>query len=116
MYLQPYNIMPEGLEIGGITTSGRQICAYQDERLGVGGLGDPFTFLDLDMKSDNEGFGHIGCQEQRRDFLRCLRDRTRKPIANGQVGRESLQVALAAERSIREGRPINVSELEACSV
>ncbi len=113
MYLRPENVMPEGLEIGGIAESGRQFCAYQDQRLGIGGIGEPFHFLDLDMISDNEGMGHIGCQAQRRDFLDCVRER-KEPFANGRIGRDSLLVALAAERSIEEGRPIELSELSPC--
>lgn len=113
LYLRPENVMPEGLEIGAISSSGRQVCAYGDKRLGVGGLGEPFRFLELDMVSDNEGIGHIGCQEQRRDFLRCIRER-RQPFADARVGRASLIVALAAERSIREGRPIELLEMEPC--
>jgi len=113
LYLRPWNTMPEGLEIGAIARSGRQMCAYNDQRLGVGGLGEPFRFVNLDMLADNDGVGHIGCQEQRRDFLRCVRER-RRPFADASVGRDSLLVALAAERSIREGRPVEVGEMETC--
>lgn len=109
MYLQPENVMPEGLEIGAIARSGRQLIAYGDKRLATGGLGEPFTYLDVDNVSDNEGLGHIGCQTQRREFVDCLRTRT-KPFADGIVGRDSLLVALAAERSVREGRPIDLEE------
>ncbi|MBI1290839.1 gfo/Idh/MocA family oxidoreductase [bacterium] len=107
MYLTPQNVMPEGLEIGAIARSGRQICAYGDSRMGVGGIGEPFTWETIDMKGDNDGLGHIGCQEQRRDFLRCL-DERRTPLADGKVGRDSLAIALAAEQSIREMRPIDL--------
>lgn len=113
MYLRPHNVMPEGLEVGGILASGRQMIAYRDERLGSGGLGDPLTFERIDMWSDNEGLGHIGAQEQRRDFLQSLQQRS-EPFASGRVGRQSLLVALAAERSIREGAPINLLEYPPC--
>lgn len=114
MYLRPHNTMAEGLEIGAIARSGRQMCAYQDKRLGVGGLGEPFTWESIDMVSDNEGMGHIGCQQQRREFLRCLETRER-PFADGMVGRESLAIALAAERSIRTGLPVELEEFAPCS-
>ncbi|MDK2971456.1 MAG: hypothetical protein PWP23_1211 [Candidatus Sumerlaeota bacterium] len=113
MYLRPENVMPEGLEVGAIALSGRQMIAYRDERLGVGGVGDPLAFERLDMWADNQGFGHIGCQQQRIEFLECLEQR-REPFANGEVGRDSLLVALAAERSIREERPIDLKEFAAC--
>lgn len=115
MYLQPQNVMPEGLEIGGIARSGRQFCGYGDARLGMGGLGNPFEWQRVDMVADNDGVGHIGCQEQRRDFLRCLETRE-EPFANWKVGRDSLIVALAAEKSIQTGQPVDLSEYASCPV
>lgn len=114
MYLVPQNEMPEGLEIGAIAQSGRQIIAYADKKLCVGGgpgaqPGEGLTTLDIDMVSDNEGLGHIGCQTQRREFVECLRTRKR-PFADARVGRDSLRIALAAERSVREGLPISLLE------
>ncbi|MEQ8821134.1 MAG: Gfo/Idh/MocA family oxidoreductase [Sumerlaeia bacterium] len=113
MYLRPHNVMPEGLEVGAISLSGRQMIAYQDARLGVGGLGQPLTFERMDMLADNEGIGHIGCQTQRREFLDACARRT-VPTASAEVGRDALLIALAAERSLREGRPIEISEIAPC--
>src|SRR5690606_17108756 len=86
MYLRPHNLMPEGLEIGAISSSGRHMCAYNDQKLGIAGPGpdDAFRYLNMDMWADNEDVGHIGCQEQRRDFIRCVRER-RRPFADGAV-------------------------------
>lgn len=111
MYLQPQNVMPEGLEIGAISRSGRQMAAYADARLSVGGIGQPFENVRLDMLSDNEGIGHIGSQAQRRSFLECIRNRT-EPFASLRVGKESLLIALAAEESIKTGLPINLEEFD----
>jgi predicted dehydrogenase len=111
MYLQPGNVMFEGLEIGGICKSGRQLVAYSDERLMVGGAGEEFHNIKLDMYADNEMLGHIGVQTQRREFLECVREQ-KQPFADGQVGRESLLIALAAEESIRTGMPINLAEFD----
>jgi len=109
MYLQPHNVMPEGLEIGAIFANGAQMCAYRDSRLGYGGAGREWTEEFIDPQVDSEGLGHIGCQRQRREFLHCLETRER-PFADGEVGRRSLVVALAAERSIRENRPVDIAE------
>jgi len=110
IYLQPRNVMPEGLEIGAICMNGKQICAYADSRLGHGGAGEPWQIEEIDPVSDSEGLGHIGCQRQRREFLECL-ETGRRPFADGEVGRRSLIIALAAERSIQEQRPIKIEEL-----
>lgn len=110
MYLQPRNVMPEGLEIGAICTNGKQICAYADSRLGHGGAEEPWQLEEIDPIVDSEGLGHIGCQQQRREFLECL-ETGRRPFADGEVGRRSLIIALAAERSIQEQRPIKIEEL-----
>ncbi|MGC8741918.1 MAG: Gfo/Idh/MocA family protein [Candidatus Sumerlaeaceae bacterium] len=109
MYLQPHNVMPEGLEIGALFADGSQMCAYRDTRLGCGGAGEPWREEVIDPVLDSEGLGHIGCQRQRREFLRCLETRE-EPAANGAVGRSSLVVALAAERSIRENRVVELTE------
>ena len=111
MYLRPENVMPEGLEIGAISTNGMQMAAYRDERLCVGGLDQPWHQVRVDMYSDSQNIGHIGSQAQRREFLQCIRTR-QTPFADARVGRESLLIALAAERSIREGRPIEIDELQ----
>jgi hypothetical protein len=44
------------------------------------------------------------------EFLECLRSR-RRPYADGIVGRESMLPAFAAEKSIREGRIIDIDEI-----
>ncbi len=109
MYLQPHNVMPEGLEIGVVFSDGSQMCAYRDSRLGCGGAGEPWREEHIDPYLDSEGLGHIGCQRQRREFLHCLETR-QEPFANGTTGRNSLIIALAAERSIRENRPVELAE------
>jgi predicted dehydrogenase len=109
MYLQPNNVMPEGLEIGAISATGRQMAAYQDQRLMTGGLGEPWHAERIDMWSDSCNLGHIGCQQQRWEFLDCVRTRQR-PMADGGVGRSALLIALAAERSIQTGQPVDISK------
>jgi len=44
------------------------------------------------------------------DFLNCIESGGR-PIACGEVGRDALAVALAAERSMETGRPVSIDEV-----
>jgi predicted dehydrogenase len=55
---------------------------------------------------------HPGGVLQHVEFLECVRER-REPFASGRVGREASLVAFAAERSIQEGRVVDLAELEA---
>ena len=44
------------------------------------------------------------------DFFNCI-ERGERPIASGEIGREAVAVALAAEKSIETGEPVLVSEI-----
>lgn len=55
---------------------------------------------------------HPGGVLQHIEFLECVRER-KEPFASGRVGWEASLVAFAAERSIREGRVVEVAEIEA---
>lgn len=45
------------------------------------------------------------------DFVDCVRER-KAPLVTGEIGRASLLVPLAAERSLETGRPVEISEIE----
>lgn len=45
------------------------------------------------------------------DFVDCVRER-REPLVTGEIGRASLLIPLAAERSIESGRAVEMSEIE----
>lgn len=98
----------QGLEVNICGTNGAWAVASRDKSLRVGGgpLGKPRE-IPVDCFGDNEGFGHIGCQAERKAFLACVRER-RQPYANLQTGRWSMLPALAAEASIKEGRLIEI--------
>jgi predicted dehydrogenase len=68
------------------------------EEIEVREPGGPWTF-------------HPGGVLQHVEFLECVRER-REPFASGRAGREASLVAFAAERSIREGRVVDLAELE----
>jgi predicted dehydrogenase len=55
---------------------------------------------------------HPGGVLQHVDFLECVRER-KEPFASGRVGWEASWVAFAAERSMREGRVVDMAEIEA---
>lgn len=106
-----YEIEPiSGLEIGGIGNNGSHFLAKKDTSLIVGGgpLGETKE-IEVDYFGDNEGIGHIGCQVERKDFLRCVEERI-EPYANLYIGRQAMVVSFAAEKSIKEGRVVYISE------
>lgn len=111
MYLQPRNLMEEGLEFGLIGNNGAQMTAKKDSRIGIFG-GEDFTkeYIDVDVRSDSIAGGHTGGQRQREDFIECIRT-GKQPFANGKIGRDALLVALAAEKSVREERYVYIDEI-----
>ncbi len=106
-----YEIQPiGGLEIGIIGDNGAWALAKNDSKFIIaGGLIGKVKEVEIDYYSDNERIGHIGCQTERREFLKCVKTRT-QPYANLLIGRESCVVSLAAEKSIKEGRIVSISE------
>lgn len=108
-----YEVEPiEGLEIGGMGTNGSHFIAKRDASLVVGGgpLGE-MREIEVDYFGDNEGIGHIGCQIERKEFLECVEKRN-EPYANLYIGRQSIVVSLAAERSIKEDRVVYIREYD----
>ena len=106
-----YEIRPiEGLEIGIIGDNGAWALAKDDSKLIIaGGPVGGKKEVKVDYYSDNEGLVHIGVQSERRAFLECVKTR-KQPYANLSIARESCIVAFAAEKSIREGRIVSISE------
>ena len=106
-----YETQPiEGLEIGIIGDKGAWALAKKDAKLIIaGGPIGKLEEVDIDFYSDNEGIDHIGCQTERREFLECIKTR-KQPYANLLIGREACVVSLAAEKSIKEGRVVSISE------
>ncbi len=110
LYLRPNNLAEEGLELGVIGSSGAQLVAYANKRLGLSG--GPYGDLRY-LTPDEDRFSpwHIGGQRERVEFLETCRT-GRKPRAGLEVGYESLLIALAAEQSIREERIVTIAEVE----
>lgn len=111
MYLKPRNLMGEGLEIGLIGENGGQMVVRNDKTIDiVGGNDSTRDHLDIDVTSDSIMGGHTGGQTQRIEFLKCIHE-GKKPSASGEVGRNALLIALAAEKSIIEERYVYLSEI-----
>lgn len=112
MYLHPRNCMDEGLEIGVIGSNGLQMTAKKDRKLGIfGGKDLTKEYIDIDTHADSISGGHTGGQTQRIEFIECILNK-RQPFASANVGKSSLLIALAAEKSIKEERYVYISELE----
>lgn len=112
MYLKPQNNSGDGLEIGFIGDNGKQLIVRRDECFGIyGGEYNDRVEYSPDIISDNNGFGHIGCQTQRLEFIDCIMN-SRQPVASMEQTKDALLVALAAEKSIKEGRIVSISEFK----
>lgn len=110
MYLKPQNNSGDGLEIGFIGDNGKQLIARRDECFGIyGGEFNDRVEYNPDIISDNNGFGHIGCQTQRLEFIDCI-THGKQPIASIEQTEDALLIALAAEKSIKENRLVSIAE------
>lgn len=108
-----YQVEPKsGLEVGIIGANGAHAMAVKDVVLKAGGgpLGE-IKEVPVDYYSDNFGIGHIGADRQHVEFIECIKTRT-LPYANLITARESMVISMAAERSIKEGREVLISEFD----
>lgn len=111
MYLKPRNRMEEGLEIGLLGSNGGQMIAKRDKIIDIFAPTDlSKDHIDFEQATDSVNGGHMGSQRQRYEFLHSVRSGV-PPYASGEIGRQSLLVALAAEKSIKEGRYVYLDEL-----
>ena len=56
------------------------------------------------------GVFHTGAYRQHIDFIDCVMNDS-PPFCDGKIGRESLVIAVAAQKSITEGRIVDIDEL-----
>lgn len=110
LYLRPNNLAEEGLEVGLLGSSGAQMVAYANQKIGLSG--GPYGDLRY-LMPDRDTFSpwHIGGQRERTEFLETCR-KGRKPWAGLEIAYDSLLVAIAAERSIQEERVVYLSEVD----
>ncbi len=113
LFLTPADWSHHFYEVGFIGSSGRVVTSdaarglltvtggqegNRHEEIAVREPEGPWTF-------------HPGGVLQHVEFLECVRER-RQPFASGRVGWEASRVAFAAERSMREGRVVDIAEVE----
>ena len=67
--------------------------------------------LRADVSSKDTG-GHIGTYEMHASFLDCMRT-GKPPLTDPVAGKESIRLGLAAEKSVRENRSVDMSEIGA---
>ncbi len=102
----------DGLRIGMVSVRGEHAVIDRDSSLELGGgpKGENKKYS-LDMKLETFGIGHIGCQLQRSDFLKSIKKRS-PPFADIFTGRDAALICYGAEKSIKEKRPIQISEFD----
>jgi len=114
LFLTPPDWSHHFLEVGVIGSNGRVV--HSDAAHGlltVTGGQDGNRREEIEVREPEGPWTfHPGGVLQHVEFLECVRERT-EPFASGRVGREASLVAFAGERSIREGRVVDVAELEA---
>jgi myo-inositol 2-dehydrogenase / D-chiro-inositol 1-dehydrogenase len=102
------------LEIGAIGFNGRVMMSdvVSGEISFQGGRGRTAEKVARNFNDPNDAaaLSHAGGMQEHVEFLECLRTR-RHPYADGIVGRESMLPAFAAEKSIKEGRIIEIDEI-----
>lgn len=114
MYLVPHNLTPEGLEVGAIGRNGLLLQANRDKTLVLtGGREEPLV-RPIDVDSDSVNGAHIGFRKQHVEFIESVQT-GKAPAADLAVGRASILIALAAEESIRVGRPVDLHEFQEMS-
>jgi predicted dehydrogenase len=112
MYLVPENLTPQGLEVGAIGRNGKVLQATRDTSLILSGGREEPLVRPIPIDPDSLDGSHIGFRTQHVEFLRAIQTGA-TPAADLTIGRKSVLVALAAERSIETGQPVDIASFEA---
>jgi predicted dehydrogenase len=114
LFLAPCDWSHHYYELGFISSSGKVVTSDPARGLlTVTGGQDRNRREEIEVREPEGPWTfHPGGVLQHVEFLECVRER-REPFASGRVGREASLVAFAAERSIREGRAVDIVEVEA---
>jgi predicted dehydrogenase len=101
------------LEVGAAGANGRVESFDQSELYLYTGAGDarrrPDNITQPPATSEDDGF-HSGAHAMHRDFLHCVRDGA-TPFCSARVGKDSILIGLAGEKSIQEGRVVEIDEI-----
>jgi predicted dehydrogenase len=114
LFLTPRDWSPHFYELGFIGSSGKVVTSDPARGLlTVSGGQEGNRREEIEVREPEGPWTfHPGGVLQHVEFLECVRER-REPFASGRVGREASLVAFAGERSIQEGRVVDLAELDA---
>jgi len=100
------------LEIGAVGGEGKLESWVKGHKIHLWRNSDEGAMEVVEPESDVTPYGvfHTGAYEQHIDFADCILNGT-PPSCGGKIGRESIVVALAAEKSIKEERVVYIDEL-----
>jgi predicted dehydrogenase len=114
LFLTPPDWSHHFYEVGFIGSSGRVVTSDAARGLlTVTGGQERNLHEEIEVREPEGPWTfHPGGVLQHVEFLECVRER-KEPLASGRVGWEASRVAFAAERSIREGRVVDMAEVEA---
>ncbi len=113
LFLSPSDWSHERYEVGLIGRNGRMVRSDLSRGLlSVSGGQDSNEREEITVQEVSVlRHAHPGAMVQVQEFLRCVRTRE-PPFASGQVAREASLIAFAAERSVQEGRVVEVAEID----
>jgi predicted dehydrogenase len=108
-FFSPYG--PD-LEIGAVGDGGTLESWVKAHRIHLWRNADGGTIQVWEPQTDVTQYGvfHTGAYAQHIDFAECILNGS-PPFCNGRIGRESIVIAVAAEKSIRENRIVYIDEL-----
>jgi predicted dehydrogenase len=108
-FFSPYG---NDLEIGAVGDKGKLESWVKTHRIHLWKNSDSGRMQIFEPDSDvtQDGVFHTGAYLQHTDFADCILNDS-PPFCDGKVGRESIVIALAAEKSIKEERIVYIDEL-----
>lgn len=101
------------LEIGAVGETGKLESWVKAHRIHLWKNSDRGRMQVIEPASDVQQYGvfHTGAYAQHIEFANCILKGS-PPFCDGRIGKESIIIALAAEKSIKEDRTVYIEELE----
>ncbi|UCD55957.1 MAG: Gfo/Idh/MocA family oxidoreductase [Candidatus Hydrogenedentota bacterium] len=108
-FFSPYG---NDLEIGAVGEEGKIESWVKAHRIHLWRTADGGKIRTFRPRSDVDQHGvfHTGAYQQHMDFADCILTDS-PPFCDGRIGRESIVIALGAEKSIKENRIVHMDEL-----
>lgn len=96
----------EEVEWWAMGDKGKVECLLHKEELHVIKSRDDRKIIKVDFPEPRE-IGHRGSRVELEEFIKAIKNGT-KPYANGTIGLRSVEIPVAAEKSIKEGVPVDI--------